>query len=263
MLRLSILSARGRLGTFTGALIALFAASVLAMAWGMQLESMLRTHPPVERYAGATAVVAGQQNVGADHDVQLTERARVEHRAHRSPGRAARRPGRDRRRVGACPARRPRRRCSWVVKRRAHPLRAERRTPTRPTRRGSHRLSRRARRAAAPRIDHAHAHGHRGRRRSPPPSRHPAERDLPDRRRDNPRWPATPDESTRSACSPGPALTSPACALPLREHRCSPALPAGRANTPSSRRPAPLLSRSQRRSADSRCSSRCSSWPAR
>ena len=77
MLRLSILSARGRLGTFTGALIALFAAAVLAMAWGMQLESMLRTHPPVERYAGAAAVVAGQQNVGADHDVQLTERARV------------------------------------------------------------------------------------------------------------------------------------------------------------------------------------------
>ena len=77
MLRLSILSARGRLGTFTGALIALFAASVLAMAWGMQLESMLRTHPPVERYAGAAAVVAAQQNVGADHDVQLTERARV------------------------------------------------------------------------------------------------------------------------------------------------------------------------------------------
>ena len=77
MLRLSILSARGRLGTFTGALIALFAASVLAMAWGMQLESMLRTHAPVERYAGAAAVVAGQQNVGADHDVPLTERARV------------------------------------------------------------------------------------------------------------------------------------------------------------------------------------------
>src|ERR1700754_3761445 len=77
MLRLSILSARGRVGTFTGALIALFAASVLAMAWGMQLESMLRTHPPVERYAGAAAVVAGQQNVGADHDVQLTEHARV------------------------------------------------------------------------------------------------------------------------------------------------------------------------------------------
>ena len=77
MLRLAILSARGRLGTFTGALIALLAASVLAMAWGMQLESILRTHPPVERYAGAAAVVTGQQNVGADHDVILTERARV------------------------------------------------------------------------------------------------------------------------------------------------------------------------------------------
>src|SRR5215470_16681085 len=77
MLRLTILSARGRLGTFTGALIALFAASVLAMAWGMQPESMLRTHPPVERYAGAAAVVTGQQRVGTGHDVLLSERARV------------------------------------------------------------------------------------------------------------------------------------------------------------------------------------------
>jgi len=77
MLRLAILSARGRLGTFTGALIALLGASVLAMAWGMQLESMLRTHSPVERYFGAAAVVSAQQNVGADHDVLLGERARV------------------------------------------------------------------------------------------------------------------------------------------------------------------------------------------
>ena len=77
MLRLAVLSARGRLGTFTGALVALFAAAVLSMAWGMQLESILRTHPPVERYAGATAVVTGQQKVGADHDVLLGERARV------------------------------------------------------------------------------------------------------------------------------------------------------------------------------------------
>src|ERR1700694_1580286 len=76
MLRLAIFSARGRLGTFTGALIAFVAASVLAMAWGMQLESMLRTHPPVERYAATAAVVTGQQKVGADHDVLLTERAR-------------------------------------------------------------------------------------------------------------------------------------------------------------------------------------------
>jgi len=77
MLRLAVLSARGRLGTFAGALIALFAASVLSMAWGMQLESILRTHPPVERYADAAAVVAGQQKAGAGHDVPLSERARV------------------------------------------------------------------------------------------------------------------------------------------------------------------------------------------
>jgi putative ABC transport system permease protein len=77
MLRLAVLSARGRLGAFTGALIALFAAAALSMAWGMQLESILRTHPPVERYASAAAVVTGQQKAGADHDVLLGERARV------------------------------------------------------------------------------------------------------------------------------------------------------------------------------------------
>src|SRR3954453_1939488 len=43
----------------------------------MQLESVLRGHPPVERYAGAAAVVTAQQIVGPDHDVPLTERARV------------------------------------------------------------------------------------------------------------------------------------------------------------------------------------------
>src|SRR3954471_7291787 len=77
MLRLALLSGRGRLATFTGALVALFAASVLTTAGGMQLESVLRGHPPVERYAAASAVVTGQQIVGADHDVALGERARV------------------------------------------------------------------------------------------------------------------------------------------------------------------------------------------
>src|SRR3954451_4913495 len=77
MLRLALLSSRGRLGTFTGALVALIAASVLTTAWGMQLESVLRGHPPVERYAGAAAVVTGRQIVGPDHDVPLGERARV------------------------------------------------------------------------------------------------------------------------------------------------------------------------------------------
>jgi putative ABC transport system permease protein len=77
MLRLAVRSARGRLGTFAGALIALFAAGALSMAWGMQLESILRTHAPVERYAAATAVVTGQQTVGGDNHVLLGERARV------------------------------------------------------------------------------------------------------------------------------------------------------------------------------------------
>ena len=77
MLRLSLLSARGRLGTFTGALVALVASSALVMAGAMPLESALRTHPPVERYAGAAAVVTGQQVVGSDHDIPLEERARV------------------------------------------------------------------------------------------------------------------------------------------------------------------------------------------
>ena len=77
MLRLAVRSARGRLGTFVGAFIALFAAGALSMAWGMQLESILRTHAPVERYAGATAVVTGQQKVGGGKGVLLGERARV------------------------------------------------------------------------------------------------------------------------------------------------------------------------------------------
>ena len=78
MLRLALLSGRGRLGTFTGAVVALVASSALVMAGGMPLEAALRTHPPVERYAGAAAVVTGQQIVGRDHDVPLGERARVD-----------------------------------------------------------------------------------------------------------------------------------------------------------------------------------------
>src|SRR5919199_6265419 len=78
MLRLALLSGRGRLATFTGALVALIAASVLTTAWGMQLESVLRGHPPVERYAGAAAVVTGRQVVGPERDVMLAEQARVD-----------------------------------------------------------------------------------------------------------------------------------------------------------------------------------------
>ncbi|MFL5840808.1 MAG: ABC transporter permease [Thermoleophilaceae bacterium] len=77
MLRLAVLSARGRLGTFTGALVALVASSALVMGGAMPLESALRTHPPVERYAGAAAVVTGQQIVGTEEHVPLGERAHV------------------------------------------------------------------------------------------------------------------------------------------------------------------------------------------
>src|SRR3954465_3065418 len=77
MLRLALLSGRARLGTFTGALVALAAASVLTTAWSMQLESVLRGHPPVERYAAAAAVVTAPQIVGPDQDVPPPERARV------------------------------------------------------------------------------------------------------------------------------------------------------------------------------------------
>src|SRR3954463_12276524 len=78
MLRLALLSARGRLSTFIGAFVALAASATLVVAGGMPLEAALRNHPPVERYAAAAAVVSGQQIVGKDHDVPLGERARVD-----------------------------------------------------------------------------------------------------------------------------------------------------------------------------------------
>jgi putative ABC transport system permease protein len=78
MLRLALLSGRGRLGTFAGALVALIASSALVMAGGMPFEAALRTQPPVERYAGAAAVVTGQQVVGTEDAVVLGERARVD-----------------------------------------------------------------------------------------------------------------------------------------------------------------------------------------
>jgi putative ABC transport system permease protein len=77
VLRLALLSARGRLGTFTGALVALIASSALVVAGAMPFESALRTEPPVERYAATAAVVTGQQVIGTEDKVPLTERARV------------------------------------------------------------------------------------------------------------------------------------------------------------------------------------------
>src|SRR3954468_5952785 len=78
MLRLAILSGRGRLSTFAGALLALMASSALVVAGGLPFQAALRTQPPVERYAGAAAVVTGQQVVGTEDAVVLGERARVD-----------------------------------------------------------------------------------------------------------------------------------------------------------------------------------------
>src|SRR4051794_14684176 len=77
MLRLAILTARKRLGTYVGAFLALFGSAVLVMAGGMLLQSALRNHPPVTRYAAADAVVTGHQDVGPDHDVILGEPVRI------------------------------------------------------------------------------------------------------------------------------------------------------------------------------------------
>src|SRR3954447_266896 len=78
MLSLAFLTARSRLGSFVGGLLAFTMAAVLGMAGGMLLQAALRSHAPVERYAGAAAVIAGDQVTGHDHDVVLDERVRVD-----------------------------------------------------------------------------------------------------------------------------------------------------------------------------------------
>jgi len=64
MLRLAIITARKRLGTYVGAFLALFGSAILVMAGGMLLKSALQSHAPVTRYAAAAAVVTGHQDVG-------------------------------------------------------------------------------------------------------------------------------------------------------------------------------------------------------
>jgi len=78
MLSLAFLTARSRLGSFVGGLLAFTMAAVLGMAGGMLLQAALGSHTPVERYAGAAAVIAGDQVTGPDHDVVLDERVRVD-----------------------------------------------------------------------------------------------------------------------------------------------------------------------------------------
>src|SRR2546423_11927330 len=77
MFRVALLTARSRIGIFAGTLLAFLASAVLVMAGAMLLEAALRTHPPVERYTGAAAVVTGHQVVGTEEKVVLGERAHV------------------------------------------------------------------------------------------------------------------------------------------------------------------------------------------
>src|SRR4051794_21138410 len=183
MLRLALLSGRGRLGTFAGALVALIASSALVVAGAMPLQAALRTQPPVERYAGAAAVVTGEQIVGADHDVVLGERARVDAAL---AGRLAAVPG-----VRAAiadvsaPARLGGRDTvahGWSSAALTPYVLSAGRPPAGPGR-GGHRLPRCPRGAAAPGLHRPGADRHGGRRRpapSPGPARHG---DLPHRRR--------------------------------------------------------------------------------
>ena len=83
MLRVALQGLRGRKGPFAGAFVALAIAAALVMACATLLEAGLRSESPVERYAGAPIVVAGDQtaevNAGTEGQdrVPLFERARV------------------------------------------------------------------------------------------------------------------------------------------------------------------------------------------
>src|SRR3954470_9238801 len=78
MLRLAWLTGRSRVSGPAAALLAFAVSAMLVMAGGMLLFAALGTHPPVERYGAAAAVIAGDQKTGADHDVVLEERVRVD-----------------------------------------------------------------------------------------------------------------------------------------------------------------------------------------
>ena len=79
MLRLALLTARTRPGSFAGALLAFAMSAVLVMAGGMLLQAALRTHPPVERYAAAAAVIviaAGKRDCAVARSIERIDRQR-------------------------------------------------------------------------------------------------------------------------------------------------------------------------------------------
>ena len=165
MLRLALLSGRGRVSTFFGALVALALSATLVVAGGMPFEAALRAHPPVERYAGAAAVVTGQQIMGSDHDVPLGERARVDATL---AGRLAAVPG-VRAAIGdvSVPARlggRDTAAHGWSSAALTPYVLTAGRPPARPGEVVTG-YPRQARRASAPRVHGGRPHRHRGRRR--------------------------------------------------------------------------------------------------
>src|SRR3954471_7396577 len=181
MLRLALLGGRGRLSTFTGALVALMASSALVIAGAMPFQAAVRTHPPVERYAAAAAVATGQQIAGSDHDVPLGERARVDSAA---AGRLAAVPG-----VRAAiadvsvPAALGGRATvahGWSSAALTPYALSAGRPPGR-RRRGRHGLPRQARREAPAGVDRSAPHGHRGRGRASAPPGRAAVGDIPHR----------------------------------------------------------------------------------
>ena len=83
MWRVAFQGLRGRKGPFVGAFLALAVAAALVMACGTLLEAGLTSQSPVERYAAAPVVVAGDQTAkvnagtGGEDRVALYERSRV------------------------------------------------------------------------------------------------------------------------------------------------------------------------------------------
>src|SRR5436190_18836740 len=83
MFGLAFQGLRGRRSPFAGAFVALAIAAALVMACGTLLQAGLSAQSPVERYAGAPIVVAGDQNArinvgtGNEDTVPLYERVRI------------------------------------------------------------------------------------------------------------------------------------------------------------------------------------------
>ena len=198
MLRLAILTARKRLGTYVGAFLALFGSAVLVMAGGMLLESALRSHR-----AGHALRSGGR---GRHRPSGRRPRPRRDPRracAHQQRARAssccgAGRARGDRRRCGSRPPRCARRAGARLEQRATRPVPPRRRPPARRRERSRHHVPVPPRCARASDVDGArsHRHGRRDRARAFDAARGAA--DLPDGLRGRaPRRPSRPSRCDR------------------------------------------------------------------